>query len=412
MTHRIINLQTLPSDVIEAAVLLRKAGGEAFLVGGAVRDLLIGKAPGDFDLATNLLPERVATLFPFTVPTGIAHGTISIWMNVRGEGKPIEVTTYRADTAYSDGRRPDGVVFKSRIEDDLARRDFTMNAIALDPSSGALVDPYGGQDDLAQRVLKAVRDPLERFAEDGLRPMRAVRFASQLGCTIEANTFAAISQRLDVVRKVSAERLRDELVKILGTQRPSIALALMRESGLLSIVIPELADHRAFAATLEAIDAASSHVARLGVLLRPLGESVSDHTLRRLKFSNDERELITALVKHSAFSYHAAMRDGAIRRFVGEVGEDRLEPLFDIWSASDRALDLTPFKQRIAALLAVSSAVRVSDLKIDGTEVMRVLGIPPSRKVRDVLDALLDRVLEEPSLNERDTLIAMVKRLA
>ncbi len=397
---------------MEAAVLLRRAGGEAFLVGGAVRDLLIGKAPGDFDLATNVLPERVLTLFPFTVPTGIAHGTISVWMNKRGEGKPIEVTTYRADKEYTDGRRPDGVVFKSHIEDDLARRDFTMNAIALDPDSGALVDPYGGQADLAARVLRAVRDPLERFAEDGLRPMRAVRFAAQLGCTIETNTFAAIAHRLDVVRKVSSERLRDELLKILETVAPSTALELMRTSGLLGIVIPELCEHAAFARTMSAVDTAKGRVARLAALFQPLGEGITDRTLRRLRFSNDEREIVTSLVKHCAFNYEASLSDGAIRRFVGSVGEAQLAALFETRRAIDPLVDVAQFEKRIDAVLAVSRAVQVTDLKIDGTEVMRVLGIPPSRKVREVLDGLLDRVLEEPALNERETLIDMVRRLA
>ena len=434
MTRRSIEPRNIPQVVHDAAENLRRAGGEAFVVGGAVRDVLLGKTPGDFDLATNLLPKKVATLFPFTVPTGIAHGTISVWMNSSGAGKPIEVTTYRADVGYSDGRRPDQVEFKSKIEDDLARRDFTINAIAYDPAADRLVDPYGGQTDLDGKVLRAVGAAVQRFSEDGLRPMRAVRFAAQLGFQIEARTFSAIGETLDVVRRVSVERLRDELLKILDTDKPSIAFELMRTSGLLAIVLPELLEgvgmhqnhfhkYSVYDHTIACIDAAVGRTARLGALFHDIakprtvapkegapgentfyrhdhvGADLTDQILRRLRFSNEERELIVALVKNHMFWYDPAWSDGAVRRFVGRVGEERLEPLFDLRAADivgrgqgeDPRSELEPLKTRITDVLSKSRAVKVTDLAIDGNDVMQALALKPSRIVRDVLEALLER---------------------
>ncbi|MDR1617948.1 MAG: polynucleotide adenylyltransferase, partial [Treponema sp.] len=228
----------------EVAALFTAEGRELYLVGGAVRDLLRGEKPADWDLATDALPEEVIALFRrrrYTViPTGIKHGTVT----VRYRGHSLEITTFRTESEYRDGRRPEKVEFAPAIGEDLSRRDFTMNAAALKLPGGGLVDPFGGAGDIAGRLIRCVGNPAERFAEDGLRPLRALRFAAQLGFDIEEATLQAIPGALPVTAKVSAERVRDELDKILLSPRPSAALRPMETTGLLALLLPELADCR------------------------------------------------------------------------------------------------------------------------------------------------------------------------
>ncbi len=460
MTHRTKKLSLAPikgfaGDALRVAEALRQAGGEAYLVGGAVRDVLLGRAPGDVDLATNLTPDRVSALFPFSVPTGIAHGTVTVWLTRERPGKGVEVTTYRSEGSYSDGRHPDSVQFEREIEADLARRDFTINAIAADPETGELKDPHQGVADLEAGRLRAVGDPRARFREDGLRTMRAVRLAAQLGLEIESATLAAIPDALDIVRKVAVERLRDELLKLLEAPKPSVGLELMRQTGLMAIILPELLEgvglqqnvHHAYTVyehTLACIDAASDRTARLAALFHDIakprtaapkeghpgehtffrhdhvGAALTDQILRRLRFSNEERERIAHLVNHHMFFYDPAWSDGAVRRFVGRVGEEALSDLFALRQADivgrgrgeDPRNEIEPLKQRISDVLEKGRAMRVTDLMVDGDDVMRELSIPPSRRVRDVLEQLLERVIEDPSLNERDTLLRLLKEVA
>ena len=234
----------VPEDVVFVLRRLRTAGKQAFSAGGAVRDVVraaLGEeagTPQDFDVATDALPEEVQRLFPRTAPTGIAHGTITVLSGTHH----VEVTTFRGEGPYLDGRRPSSVTFLGEIEGDLARRDFTVNAIAWDPLSDDLRDPFGGVGDLEHRRLRAVGDPLARFREDGLRPLRAVRFAATLRLALDRPTEKAIPQALDVFGKVAWERIRDELLKLLGAPQPSRGLVLMRDTGLLGKVLPELLD--------------------------------------------------------------------------------------------------------------------------------------------------------------------------
>ncbi|RME30033.1 MAG: HDIG domain-containing protein, partial [Deltaproteobacteria bacterium] len=225
---------------------LHGAGFEAYPVGGAIRNLLLGRRTGtDWDVTTNALPEQVMKLFEKVVPTGIQHGTVTVLI---GRGK-VEVTTYRSEHGYSDGRHPDRVVFVRTLGEDLERRDFTINAMALDLKSGRVIDPLGGRRDLEKKLIRAVGDPDRRFAEDGLRPMRAVRFATVLGFDIEAETFAAIGRSVEVFRKVAPERIQQELLKMLGAGGRSVArgMRLLLESGLLEHIIPELLQTVGFA---------------------------------------------------------------------------------------------------------------------------------------------------------------------
>ena len=242
--------QLVPADVLAVLRGLRAAGKQAWLAGGAVRDLVRqaeglyrGAPPEDFDVATDALPEQVAKLFPRVIPTGIQHGTVTV---LSGAHK-IEVTTFRGEGPYADGRRPSSVTFLGEIDGDLARRDFTVNAMAWDPLDGPLRDPFGGVADLKRHLLRAVGDPLLRFREDGLRPLRAVRFACTLRLALDPRTRRAIAQALDVFDKVAQERVRDELVKLLCRgSPPSRGLRLLLSTGLLGRIVPELLESVGF----------------------------------------------------------------------------------------------------------------------------------------------------------------------
>ncbi|MCC6998178.1 MAG: HD domain-containing protein [Deltaproteobacteria bacterium] len=440
--------------VCELLALLSRYGHEGYVVGGGVRDLLRGKPAKDWDVATSARPEEVMQRCKaarlHTVPTGLKHGTVTVLV-----GEPalaIEVTTYRGDGEYSDGRRPDRIEFVRTIEEDLARRDFTINALAYDPVADRLVDPYGGLADLEAGIIRAVGDAAARFGEDGLRTMRAVRFAATLEMALEPATQAAIPGALPVFRKVSAERVRDELTKLLGARRPSIGLNLMRDTGLLAEVLPELARgvgmaqnrfhaYDVFEHTVRAVDATPGDaITRLAALMHDVakpvtaaprdnapgensffrheivGAELSDVVLRRLKFSTEERERVVAVVKNHMFWYSDAWSDGTVRRFLRRVGPERIPELFAVrigdvvahGKGKDPEDELGELRRRIAAVVEADQALKTSDLAIDGRDVMKQLGLPPSRRVGEVLEALLERVLDDPGLNTREGLEALL----
>ena len=227
----------IPQDLQKVNDLFVSHQFKAYLVGGAVRDTILGKEMHDWDLATNATPEQVMSIFHHVIPTGIAHGTVTIHIF----GHEIETTTFRTEAGYSDGRHPDSVAYAATIEEDLSRRDFTMNAIAADLSTGELVDPFHGQKDIQNKVIRTVGNPLDRFNEDGLRPVRAVRFAGQLGFSIEQATLSSLSNPA-VLKKtsgISIERFRDELTKILLSKKPSISLKLLEQTGIMHIFMPQ-----------------------------------------------------------------------------------------------------------------------------------------------------------------------------
>lgn len=445
-----------PEDVPEAprriCRRLAEAGKEAYVVGGCVRDTLMGRRATDWDVATSAHPDEVRRLFRKTVPTGIQHGTITVIV----DGEHVEVTTFRGEGAYSDARRPDFVTFGVTLEEDLSRRDFTMNAIAFDPVAARLVDPFGGQADLAARRIRAVGDPAARFREDGLRVMRAVRFAATLEFELDAATEAAIPSALESLGRVSAERVRDELMKLLAARRPSIGLAAAQRTGILEVVLPELAEgvgqaqnryhaHDVWTHTMATVDATPGDpVRRLGALLhdvakprtaapRPdapgeftfyrhdaVGAEMADAICRRLRLSNRERERVVAMVAHHMFWYTPEWKDATVRRFIATVGEERLPDLFALREGDvlgrgrgeDPDVELGELRRRIERVLGEDQALRISDLAIDGHDVMRALGLAPGRAVGDVLKALLERVIEDPSLNERERLLALMPAVA
>jgi tRNA nucleotidyltransferase (CCA-adding enzyme) len=445
----------IPADVRALARRLHDAGFQAHLVGGGVRDMLLGRPPADFDLATDARPEKVLEIFgrSFAIPTGLQHGTVTVLSGSDpATRRSVEVTTFRGEGAYLDGRRPSSVTYVSTLDEDLSRRDFTMNAIALEPVTGAIADPFDGRADLARKLIRAVGDPLARFREDGLRPMRAVRQAAQLGFEIESATLDAIAPTLDVFRKVSAERVRDELLKLLASPRPSVGLALMHRTGLLGEVLPELLEgvgcaqnryhkHDVFGHTLAVVDATRGDaIVRLGALLHDVGKprarqpregapgeysffnheyvgkDMADAIGRRLKLSTADRARVVAMVEHHMFFYKPEWSDGTVRRFVKRVGADALGALFALREGDvlgrgfdeDPERELGELKRRIAEVAASDAALRVTDLAINGQDVMRVLGVPPGREIGVVLERLLELVLDDPSLNTRETLEALL----
>jgi tRNA nucleotidyltransferase (CCA-adding enzyme) len=443
------DLRVVPAAVVATAARLRDAGRRAWLVGGGVRDVLRGTAANDWDLATEARPDELMRLFPKAVPTGLQHGTVTV---VDG-GAHYEVTTLRGETTYSDGRRPDAVHFVDDITADLARRDFTVNAIAVDAGTGAVIDPFGGLRDLGTRTLRAVGEPRERFAEDGLRALRAARFCATLAFEIEPATLAAIGPSLDTFRKVSPERVRDEWMKAMRAQAPSRAFEVMRTTGMLAITCPELLEGVGMAQNkwhafdvwrhgMACMDAClGDPVLRIAAVLHDVGKprtrAFSDKTkdwtfyehdrvgaeiaepiVQRLKFSNEERARIVALVRHHLFHYDQ-WTDAAVRRWLRRVGRERVDDLFalneaDVRGKADQvaAADLAPLqamKDHVARVLAAGDALSVRDLAVDGNDLMRELGLPPGRRLGEVLDHLLELVTVEPANNQPAPLLAAAR---
>ncbi|HEX5052409.1 MAG TPA: HD domain-containing protein [Planctomycetota bacterium] len=439
------DLRLVPKDVFTLIGQLAAAGRRAWIVGGCVRDSLLGKPATDWDLATDARPDELMRIFPRAIPTGLQHGTVTLVMG----GRHYEVTTLRGEASYSDGRRPDAVRFVGDIEADLARRDFTINAIAVDPASGALIDPHGGRRDLDAKVIRAVGVARERFAEDGLRVLRAARFAATLEFDLATETFAAIGPTLDTFRKVSAERVRDEWIKTMRARRPSRAFEVMRESGMLAVTCPELLEgvdmeqnkwhsFDVWRHGMACMDACvGDPVLRIAALLHDVGkprtrafsDKTKDYTFyehdrvgaeiaepicERLRFSNDERLRITALVRHHLFHYDQ-WTDAAVRRWIRRVGKDRLEDLYALSEADTRAkaeviepellLPIQALRSHVERVLAKGAALSTRDLAIDGDDLMREFGRPPGRWIGEVLDALLEDVTAEPAGNERTALL-------
>lgn len=374
--------------------VLRGAGHEAYVVGGAVRDALLGRPVAEWDVTTGALPDEVMALFRRTIPTGVDHGTVTVVIG----GTPIEVTTYRGEGTYSDARRPDEVHFGVPLREDLARRDFTINAIAYDPDSGRLVDPFDGRGDLERRVLRAVGDPRERFREDGLRVMRAVRFVAALGFDVDPATEAAIPGALPSLRKVSAERVRVELFKLLAAPHAARGLAVAERTGVLDAILPERSE------PIAVVDALPPDAPlRFAALIAGADARTAGRVARRLRLSNEDRRRVERAIEHGRAAYGPDWTDADVRRFVARAGRAHAMDAALVARAVHGAADLP---DRVRAVLDRGEPVAVGDLAITGADVMRILGVPPGPEVGRALDRLLDAVLEDPSQNTPDALAA------
>lgn len=424
-----------------------------------MRDLLVHEHEGakasasvrnDWDIATDALPEAVQKVFPRVIPTGIDHGTVTVLMG----DSAYEVTTLRGETTYSDGRRPDSVHFVGDIVADLARRDFTVNAIAYDPREDRIIDPFDGVRDLERRILRAVGVPRERFAEDGLRVLRAARFVATLEFQLDPDTERAIEPSLDTYRKVSAERIRDEWIKAMKARKPSRAFDVMKNHGILAITAPELLPligceqnrYHAFDVWEHSMqcmnNCPASPVLRVAGLLHDIGkprarswsEQNQDYTfyeherigaemaeplLHRLRFSNDERVRIVDLVRHHLICYDDSWSSAAVRRWIRRVTPELVPNLYDLNDADVRAKGrdveadlerLASLKRRVEEVVKEGAAFSVRDLAIGGAD-LKAIGLTPGPIFGKILAALLEEVIEDPKLNERDVLIERAKAI-
>lgn len=434
----------LPNGVKYIIKKLSEHGHEAYVVGGAVRDLLMKKPVYDWDIATDALPKQIMSYFPKVVPTGLKYGTVTVILK---DGN-FEVTTYRKDEKYSDGRHPDKVTFTSSIYEDLARRDFTINAIAYDFLSDKIIDPFKGEKDISKKIIRTVGDPIKRFLEDGLRPLRACRFAAKLEFKIENKTLEAIKKSISVFKKVAIERVKDELLKMLSSEHPSIGFEYMRKSGLLKIVLPELfrcinvKQPKKFHAydvyyhSIYSCDAAPKELplVRLAALLHDIskpdckkGNTFYDHDnkgaetaekiMKRLKFSNNDIKIVTNLIKNHMFNYSSDWTDAAVRRFIKRVGQENVEDLFLLRIADMKAMHrrmdiryLQQLRNRIKRILEEENALSLRDLKVNGNDIMKTLKIKQSPLVGEILNYLLENVLENPKLNDRKSLLNLAKQ--
>jgi tRNA nucleotidyltransferase (CCA-adding enzyme) len=438
-------IRVVPEDVHALSATLRSAGWRVWIVGGCTRDLLLGREVHDWDVATDAQPADVMKLFRRVIPTGVQHGTVTVMKGRTG----YEVTTLRGEGAYTDGRHPDAVVFVRDLDEDLSRRDFTINAIALDPASGELTDPFGGERDLRARLIRAVGEPERRFNEDGLRLMRAARFAAVLQFDVEPATHAAMASCAAMLEKISAERVRDELLKTLLAPRPSSGIELMVATGLLDHVLPELRSligceqnryHRydVFKHTMHVVDACRGDAElRLAALLHDVGKPavrgvhdktgdytfyshevagarMADAVCARLRLSNHQRERVVMLVRNHLVVYEDEWTDAAVRRWVKKVGEGNVEHLLEIARAdcAGKGVDAVPqlqnldrLRARVQQLAAQGLALSVRDLAVGGRDLMQHLGVPPGPAMGEMLQALLDAVIDDPSINTPEQLL-------
>ncbi len=436
----------VPSDVERVVDRLIANGYEAFIVGGCVRDALRGVDPQDWDVATSAKPDEIQKLFRRSLYTN-RFGTVV----VSSGAHEVEVTTYRIEAGYADHRRPEQVAFTESLHDDLGRRDFTMNAMAWrpTPAGGELVDPFGGREDLASGIVRAVGEPAERFAEDALRMLRAVRFATVLRMNIEPVTAEAIRRHAGLAATLSGERIQQEFDKILLADRPSVGIRLMSDLGLLAVLCPELelcktipqdkaVAQDVFEHSLIALDAApaDSLVLRLAALFHDVGkpetfadghfhqhefvgEAIARRVLRRWKYPKETVAKVAHLIRHHMFWYQTDWTGSAVRRFIRKVGLDDIPDLFALRRAdnigsgarSPRMYALDDLWTRVQEEIERSTAFSPRDLAIDGHDVMGELGIPPGPEVGKVIGALFERVLDDPDLNTRKSLLALVREI-
>lgn len=407
LPERLALYQT-PEPILEVLALLKERGFRAFLVGGCVRDLLLGKLPKDFDVATSARPEDVQRSFRKVIPTGIQHGTVT----VLSRGTHVEVTTFRKEGDYVDGRRPSTVEFHDEVEEDLSRRDFTINAMAFDPVGRELVDPFGGQADLAAHVIRCVGTAMDRFSEDGLRPLRAVRFAAVLGFSLEPATEAAIPRTLAVFRKVANERIREEFSRLLLSERPRLGLSLLQGTGLLGVFLPEAAgDSPDFDSRCQAVQAAPPVLeVRLAALLQ--GRPGVRDALKRLTFPTKVVEATARLLEHPLPKVPDSLSDAELRRYLAKVGPEFTEAVLQLATAQRGEAAMASFSARLRALRDAKPPLSPRELALDGTAIMAALGVGPSRAVGEATRFLMEQVLEQPALNTAENLSGLLRNWA
>lgn len=402
---------SFPLDPGAAALLTRlhAAGHAAYAVGGCVRDSLLGQTPHDWDLCTSATPEQVLELFgeAHCIPTGLQHGTVT----VKHGGALYEITTFRTEGAYSDGRHPDHVAFVPDVKEDLARRDFTINAMAYNAEEG-LIDPFGGQNDLAAGIVRAVGEPQRRFEEDALRILRLYRFAARFSFAIDPATGQAARALCRHLDCVSEERIAEELSRLLAAPAPGAYL----EAEVLAVIFPELdaAELPESRRILDALEPGMEHVpVRLAALLCPLGEAGARAALKRLKCSNALTGTVATLVREAAAGMPGAALTLTARRFLSRYDLATITDLTALCSAQhpEQAEAFAALQQEAARLVETNACCRINQLAVNGRDLMDA-GIRPGPGLRRVLDALLEQVLTGQLPNEKAALLAAAAQVA
>lgn len=444
-------MDQVPDQVVDILKKLKDGGHESYIVGGAVRDLIMKRPTTDWDLTTNATPEQIQNIFPDSFYTN-TFGTVGV--SIDEIERPIEITTFRSEHGYGDNRRPDKVEWGDSIEEDLKRRDFTINAIALAIANGKekFIDPFGGKKDIDNRLVKAVGDPNERFSEDALRLMRALRIASELNFKIDKETKEAIKTNKERIHKISRERIRDEFLKLISSPHAYNALEQMRETGLLEELFPEI--EKAFGVEQKSpgrhhIYDVGTHlfmslkfcksqdpIVRLATLLHDIGKPqtyklqpngvitfynhevvgarMTKDIADRLRLSKKQKDKLWLLVRYHQFTVDENQTDSAVKRFIRKVGVENIEDMLDLRTAdrlgggaSETSWRTEDFKKRIVEVQ--KQPFSVNDLKIDGTDVMKILDLKPGPEVGKILKSVFGKVDNNELENTKEALVEFVR---
>ena len=446
----------LPKSVEEILTKFQKKGFEIYIVGGAVRDIVMGKLTNDWDMTTNAIPEEILDI----IEGGLYNnqfGTV-FSPNPDNPDRPHEITTYRKEEGYSDLRHPDKITWGKTLEEDLSRRDFTINAMALrcaqgKPSSFELIDLFEGQKDLKAKLIRAVGDTDERFSEDALRMMRAIRIAAELGFIIEEKTLEAIKNNASLINKIAKERVKEELFKLLSSPYPYDGMLLLRSSGLMAEILPELEKcfgveqkspgrHHVYDVGTHLFMSLKScqsqdPVVRFATLIHDIGKpqtykkldngiitfynhemvstEITKNIAERLRFSKKESDKAIILIRYHQFTVDERQTDSAIRRFIKNVGLENVEDMLALrvadrlgGGARETSWRLEEFKKRLIEVQKEPFSIK--DLKINGHDVMKILNLKPGPKVGEILNKLFEEVVEKKIENERGSLLAQLKK--
>lgn len=447
----------IPDEVLSVYHMLQSKDYEVYFVGGCVRDLLLNRSIKDWDLTTNATPDEILKVFPDGFYDN-TFGTVGIPIVMNGEQRVVEITTYRTERNYTDSRHPGEVAWGKTIEEDLQRRDFTINAIALKLSDNQeqLVDPYNGQKDLENKIIRAVGNPTQRFKEDALRLMRAIRFATQLSFTIEETTWQAIQEDAQLLPLISGERIRDELLKILASDFPYEGMMLLKNTNLLQHILPELLEginvsqerpgrhhvNDVFTHNVLSLKYTPSKdpIVRFATLIHDVGKprvqsadenglvifynheiagaSLAYEICERLKFSKKDRKKVVNLIRWHMFTVDEHITDSAIRRFIRRIGTDNVKDMIDLrigdrlgsGTQTAESWRLKLFKERIEKELA-PAAFSVNDLAIDGNDIMKELQLKPSKQIGQLLQKLFEEVDDKKELNTKEYLLKRLHEL-
>ncbi len=451
----------IPNDVLTVYKTLKEKGYDVYFVGGCVRNLLMKIPVKDWDVTTNATPQQIQEVFPDSFYDN-AFGTVGVPLGIDADKTVIEITTFRSESEYKDHRHPEKITWGKTIEEDLARRDFTMNAVALrftqgKPDNFEIVDPYKGQEDIKNKIIRAVGDPKLRFKEDALRLMRAIRFATTLSFTIEEKTFQELTNDGPLLQNISAERIHDELMKIMASKYAYDGIMLLKNTGLLEYIIPELLKgidvsqvrpgrhhtEDVFTHNILSLKLCPSidPIVRFATLIHDIGKpyvigkdeqglvtfynheivgaKIAREICDRLRFSKKDRDKIVTLIRWHMFTVEEHTTDASVRRFIRRVGVENIRDMIDLRIAdrlgsgteTAESWRLKLFKKRVEEQLA-PAPFSINDLAIDGNDIMKELQTKPGKQIGTILQKLFEEVDEDLSLNTKDYLIKRIQELS